>query len=174
MTSRFVRFKIYYPEDLGEDGSERDLLKIRFIRNMKYCDFWARNKEEHQQWVENLTKVMIRTDFHDRFTIKKALGEGSFARVYLACNIETKQQYAVKAFSKEFVNSQNKGKPSLKNEISTLMDISHPNILELYEVHETKNSLYLVCEYMEGGTLSDFLKNSTDFMTEATIFKIVM
>ena len=69
--------------------------------------------------------------------------------------------------------SQPKGKDSLKNEIQILMDLQHPNILSLYEVHETKNSLYLVCDYLAGGSLCDFLKRSTDFLSEETITTIM-
>ena len=31
---------------------------------------------------------MIRTDFHDRFVVKKVLGEGAFAKVHLTLNTQ--------------------------------------------------------------------------------------
>ena len=48
------------------------------------------------------------------------IGKGSFARVYLVFNKETKERFAVKAFSKEYLLSQSKGKESLLNEIEIM------------------------------------------------------
>lgn len=48
------------------------------------------------------------------------IGKGSFARVYLVEDKETKIKYAVKAFSKEYLLSQQKGKESLINEIEIM------------------------------------------------------
>ena len=45
------------------------------------------------------------------------IGKGSFARVYLVEDKDTKERYAVKAFSKEYLLGQPKGKESLINEI---------------------------------------------------------
>lgn len=57
------------------------------------------------------------------------IGKGSFARVYLVFNKETKERFAVKAFSKEYLLSQSKGKESLLNEIEIMKNIDHPNVM---------------------------------------------
>lgn len=64
---------------------------------------------------------------------------------------EDGKEYAVKAFSKEYILSQPKGKDSMKNEINILLDLHHRNVIELFEVHESKNSLYVILEYLAGG-----------------------
>ena len=117
---------------------------------------------------------MVRTDFHERYKVKKVLGEGSFAKVYLATNVEDKQLYAIKAFSKESLAKQNKGKGAIRNEIEILSELDHANLMRMSEVHESKNSLYLVCEYLNGGSLNDYLKNSEDFLTADEILNIMM
>lgn len=86
---------------------------------------------------------------------------------------EDGKEYAVKAFSKEYILSQPKGKDSMKNEINILLDLHHRNVIELFEVHESKNSLYVILEYLAGGSLSDFLKRSTEFLSDDTVIKIV-
>jgi serine/threonine protein kinase len=48
------------------------------------------------------------------------IGKGSFARVYLVEDKETKEKFAVKAFSKEYLISQSKGRESLINEIEIM------------------------------------------------------
>jgi serine/threonine protein kinase len=81
------------------------------------------------------------------------IGKGSFARVYLVENKETLEQYAVKAFAKEYLLSQQKGKESLMNEIDLMRELNHPNLINFIEIHESKNSVYLVLELLKGGEL---------------------
>ena len=40
---------------------------------------------------------------------------------------------------------------------------NHPNIIKLYEVHETSNSLYICLELLEGGQLYEYLKKKVIF-----------
>ena len=68
-------------------------------------------------------------------------------------NKKTQTKYAVKAFSKEYLLSQKKGKESLVNEIIVMRGLDHQNVMKLEEVHESKNSIYLVLELLEGGEL---------------------
>ena len=159
-------------DDAMEEATER--MRLRFIRNLKYCDLYARNEDECRQWIDKLGCVMIRTDFHERYKVKKVLGEGSFAKVYLGLNFQDNNLYAIKAFGKENLYKQSKGKAALKNEIEILLELKSDNLMRLYEVHESKNSLYLVCEYLNGGSLNDYLKDSEDFLTADQILNIIL
>ena len=85
------------------------------------------------------------------------IGKGSFARVYLVEDTKSGIKYAVKAFSKEYLQSQIKGKESLMNEISIMKELNHENIMKLEEIHESKNSIYLVLELLEGGELFNYI-----------------
>lgn len=98
---------------------------------------------------------------------------GYLTQVYLGTNLTTKQNFAVKAFSKEFLMRQPKGRDSIVNEISILYDVNHQNLLRLHEVHESKHSLYLVCDYLEGSSLSDFLKKSVNILGDEEITAIM-
>lgn len=59
----------------------------------------------------------------------------------------------MKAFSKENLLSQPRGRASLLNEISIMRELNHSNIIRLEEIHESANSVYLVMELLEGGEL---------------------
>jgi calcium/calmodulin-dependent protein kinase I len=171
MDCKFMRIK----NSIDEESEEAtDKLRLRFIRNLKYCDLYARNEEECRQWIDNLGRVMVRTDFHERFKVKKVLGEGSFAKVYLGHNFQDGKLYAIKAFGKDNLNRQNKGKAALKNEIDILLALDNSNLMCLHEVHESKNSLYLVCEYLNGGSMNDYLKNSEEFLTADQVLDIIL
>ena len=72
---------------------------------MKYCDFIIKSKDSYQEWKKHLGKVFIQSNFHEKFTAIKMIGKGSFARVYLVEDKESKEKFAVKAFSKEYLLS---------------------------------------------------------------------
>lgn len=100
-----------------------------------------------------MRKVCLLENFHDAFMVSKLIGKGSFAKVYLATRKENNQQYAIKAFSKSFMQSQHKGIESLLNEMQVMRKLNHPNIVKLHEVHETANSVYFVVDIISGGEL---------------------
>lgn len=149
-------------EYIVEENEHEQRYCIRFIKNMKYCDFWIPEEADFKAWKLALAKVFIQSDFHIKFNAIKMIGKGSFARVYLVEDKDTKAKYAVKAFSKEYLMSQSKGKESLMNEIEIMQMVHHPNIMNLQELHESKNSIYLVLELLEGGELFNYVssKNS--------------
>lgn len=169
-----MRYKGYYHEQEEDHKTDMGKLKIRFIRNLKYSDLYARSEEEYKEWFEKLGQIMIRTDFHNRFEVKQVLGQGGFAKVYLARNLVDNQLYAVKAFRKVTLKKQTRGRAAVRNEVDVLQNISHPNIMKLIEVHETSNSLYLVCEYLAGGSLVEYLKKAVKFLSTEEILSIMM
>ncbi|CAD8162420.1 unnamed protein product [Paramecium pentaurelia] len=123
---------------------------IRLQRNGQYVDIVIDN-------FEQLKKVLIGkcvlTTFHNDFNVLKMIGKGSFANVYLAKRQSNGVQYAVKAFSKLYIHGQFRGREGLENEIRVMRRLNQENILHLYEVHETQNSIYFVLDLLEGGEL---------------------
>jgi serine/threonine protein kinase len=55
---------------------------------------------------------------------------------------------AVKAFSKESTFSQEKGKESLLNEMNLMRQLDDKNIMKLYGVFESENSIYITVELL--------------------------
>jgi serine/threonine protein kinase len=149
-------------EFIVEENEKDKRFCVRFIKNMKYCDFWIVDEAEFKEWKKALSLVFIQSDFHVKFNAIKMIGKGSFARVYLVEDKETKEKFAVKAFSKEYLLSQSKGKESLMNEIEIMQTVKHENIMRLYELHESKNSIYLVLELLEGGELFNYASSKNN------------
>ena len=140
-------------------GEGVSIYQIMFIRNMRYVKLFTTDREHFFKWKLQLCKIFLQCDFHAKFHTVKMIGKGSFARVYLVQNKETQQKYAVKAFSKEYLLSQNKGKESLINEVEIMQTLKQEFIMSLEEVHESKNSIYLVLELLEGGELLNYISH---------------
>jgi hypothetical protein len=47
--------------------------------------------------------------------------------------------------------------------------MQHANLLRLHEVHESKNSVYLVFDIYQGGELCKFLENKTGIPEEDAV-----
>jgi serine/threonine protein kinase len=146
---------------------------IKICFKNKYSLLYALNETEYNQWIAAFTKVLLRSDFHSRFTVAKIIGSGAFANVYEATEKTSGKKFAVKGFNKDYLEHDPKGKLALWNEIYVLRRMEHENLLRLYEVHETKNSAYLVFDIYEGGELIKFVETKKK-LTEETIVKILI
>lgn len=166
------------PEERRNDGSPSSLsLKSRypiqlFCRN-KYTVLYAETADERRKWVEALSRVTTRTDFHSRFKYVRQLGEGGFAEVSECLEIETQRRYAVKSFTKESLELDSNGKTLVWNEIKILRRLDHANLLRLCELHESANSVYIVMDFVQGGELSKFIKQNAK-LAELTIIQILL
>ena len=143
-----------------------------FCRN-KYTILYAESAEERRRWVEALSRVTTRQDFHSRFKYVRQLGEGGFAEVSECLEIDTQKRYAVKSFTKESLELDAHGKTLVWNEVRIMRQLDHTNLLRLRELHESTNSIYLVMDYVQGGELTKFIK-STPKLEEPTIVQILL
>ncbi|XP_058104965.1 CBL-interacting protein kinase 9 isoform X2 [Magnolia sinica] len=93
-----------------------------------------------------------------KYELGKTLGEGSFAKVKFARNVETGDNVAIKVLDKDQV-LRHRMVEQIKREISTMKLIKHPNVVKLYEVMASKTKIYIVLEFVDGGELFDKIVN---------------
>ena len=85
----------------------------------------------------------------EKYEIKALIGRGSFSRVVRVEHKETKQPYAIKMIKVRG------GKDSFESEVAVLRKVKHDYIVQLYEVFECPERIYLVMELATGGELLD-------------------
>jgi serine/threonine protein kinase len=90
------------------------------------------------------------------------LGQGSFSVVKEGTQKETGRSYAIKIVSKAKLLKGEEAK--LKEEISIMQELKHPNIIRLYDVF-TEPDYFLVTEKMAGGDLLSRI-NGVSFLGE--------
>ena len=90
-------------------------------------------------------------DFLDNYEVLKQLGKGGYGKVYRVKNLKTGEIRACKHLSKLSI----KNLPKFEREINILKKSDHPNIIKLYEIFESKRSLYLIMEECKGGEVFD-------------------
>uniref|UniRef100_A0A7I4FJ99 Protein kinase domain-containing protein n=1 Tax=Physcomitrium patens TaxID=3218 RepID=A0A7I4FJ99_PHYPA len=89
-----------------------------------------------------------------KYELGRTLGEGTFAKVKFAKNLETGQSVAIKVLDKDKI-LKHKMVQQIKREISTMKLVKHPYIVQLLEVMASKTKIYIVLEYVTGGGLFD-------------------
>lgn len=93
----------------------------------------------------------------DDFHILNQLGQGAFARVYLARQVSMSRLVALKATSRG------------SEEPQALSQLDHPNIVRVYDQREIQNpsTILLYMQYLAGGTLADCIKQVRESPVES-------
>ncbi|HQC83500.1 MAG TPA: Stk1 family PASTA domain-containing Ser/Thr kinase [Bacilli bacterium] len=94
---------------------------------------------------------------NDRYQIIKTIGEGGMANVYLAYDTILDRNVAVKVLRGDLATDE-KFVRRFQREALSASSLSHPNIVEVYDVGEDNGSYYIVMEYIEGKQLKQLLK----------------
>lgn len=139
-----------------------------FLKLRKYLDSnpMARNVTSllHQAFGKpGASRAALPTVFKtsiDFYRIKERLGKGCFGEVYLAEQILTGCDVALKLVSKHGSNSQ-ESKARIDKEVTYLRRIgSADNVIRLLEAFEDPNYVYLVFEYAPNGDLVRYFQRN--------------
>lgn len=93
-----------------------------------------------------------------RYEIREIVGEGGMARVYKAYDNQENRLVAIKILKEEFL-SNDEFLRRFKNESKAIAMLSHPNIVNVYDVSFGDLIQYIVMEYIEGITLKEYIEN---------------
>ena len=89
------------------------------------------------------------------------LGKGGMGSVYLATHIHTRRRVAVKVIAPQYMNDR-EFVVRFQREAEAAGRLSHPNVVNVTDFGvadvDGKPMAYLVMEYMDGQTLSDYLR----------------
>ena len=94
---------------------------------------------------------------NDRYQIIRTIGEGGMANVYLAHDTILDRDVAVKILRGDLADDE-KFVRRFQREAISASSLSHPNIVEMYDVGEDDGQYYIVMEYVEGKTLKSLIK----------------
>ena len=101
--------------------------------------------------------IMKGQKISDRYQIIKAIGEGGMANVYLAYDTILDRDVAVKVLRGDLANDEKFVRRFQREDLSA-SSLTHPNIVEVYDVGEDHGQYFIVMEYVEGRHLKDLIK----------------
>lgn len=108
---------------------------------------------------------------NDRYEIVKSIGEGGMANVYLANDKILDRKVAIKVLRGD-LSADEKFVRRFQREALSVSNLSHPNIVEVYDVGEEDGQYYIVMEYIEGKTLKQLL-NKRESLTLTEVIDIM-
>jgi len=86
------------------------------------------------------------------FTVGKTKGKGTFGKVKQGTHTPTGEKVAIKILEKDKIKDH-ADLDRINREITILKKVRHPNVVQLFEMIENNDYLYLIMEYCSGGEL---------------------
>lgn len=96
-----------------------------------------------------------------RFVVLRRLGEGTMGVVLVAYDEELDRRVAIKLLRPSQRDSA-ETRSRILREARALARLSHPNVVQVYEVGEIDQQIFLVLEYVQGQTLRQWLNTHID------------
>lgn len=94
-----------------------------------------------------------------RYKIIGTVGAGGMANVYLAKDLILERDVAVKVLRFDFRDDQDTIR-RFKREALAATELTHPNIVSVYDIGEEENNQYIVMEYVKGMDLKHYIHSN--------------
>ncbi|KAF7201474.1 transcript variant X3 [Nothobranchius furzeri] len=120
-------------------------------------------KMSDEEIMEKLRTIVSVGDPKKKYTRYEKIGQGASGTVYTAIDVATGQEVAIKQ-----INLQKQPKKELIiNEILVMKEMKNPNIVNFVDSFLVGDELFVVMEYLAGGSLTDVVTETC--MDEAQI-----
>lgn len=117
----------------------------------------------------NLVQHLVVDDIEDHLEIQHTLGEGNYGRVVQALDKVNGSTHALKIIEL----NKKADRDALRNELSLLRRIQHPNIVRVVASFEDSSNMYMLMELCTGGELWDKVKKDRVEFSEVEVKKVI-
>ncbi|GME68769.1 unnamed protein product [[Candida] boidinii] len=139
---------------LGKEGSKPQLTAAELEKRRE------KKKALERKFMSKLLQICSVEDPREKYVDLVKIGQGASGGVYTAYEVGNNHCVAIKQME---LDRQPK-KELILNEIIVMKDSRHKNIVNFIDSYLIKKDLWVVMEYMEGGSLTDIVTHSV--MTE--------
>ena len=133
--------------------------------------YYLSNESEYHNWVNTIRKIVGYSNLNEIYEIRQVLGKGKFGLVKLGIHRGNGRKVAIKIINKKLVTAIDV--QQVKTEIDILKIAKHPNIIQLYDVLENENYIYIIMEYCAGGDLFSYIEKRGFRLPETRAAEII-
>ena len=144
---------------------------FQIIFPTKNRNFYVSSKQIAEDFVINIKKGIGYLNFFDYYEMLDDIGEGKFGLVKLGVHKSTKERVAIKIIEKSSMKDNDA--ELVKTEIDIMKLCHHPNIVRLLDHFENAEYIFIVMEYLSGGSLSNYLKKNKYNLSDKKIIEII-
>ena len=105
---------------------------------------------------------------NDRYEVRKLIGEGGMANVYLGYDTILERDVAIKVLRGDLADDE-KFVRRFRREAQSASLLNHPNIVQIYDVGEDDGNFYIVMEFINGQTLKQLIKKRGKLSVPETV-----
>ncbi|SDL37358.1 Stk1 family PASTA domain-containing Ser/Thr kinase [Halarsenatibacter silvermanii] len=100
----------------------------------------------------------MKKKLEDRYKINEVIGRGGMAIVYQATDLLLDRPVAIKMLKKEYITDDSFVE-RMRREARAVARLSHPNIVDIYDIGQSGDHHYLIMELVEGDTLKNLIES---------------
>ena len=129
------------------------------LSTMKDSNYYMKESEELSKYIKeyyNKNKEYPKTDL-SFYKFGRIIGKGAFGKVNLGLNTLTGRVVAIKSFNKENIKNEI-SKKKILYETNLMRKLRHNSITKILETFESEKYIFIIMEYISGGTLQSFVK----------------
>ncbi len=108
------------------------------------------------------------TLLNNRYELLERIGDGGMAEVYRAHDTQLDRFVAIKILHPQFTNDESFIE-RFRREAKGAARLSHPNIVNIYDVGASDGKYYIVMEYIKGETLKDKINREAPLPINTTL-----
>ncbi len=105
------------------------------------------------------------------YQVLRILGKGGMGTVYLAKHKQLGHKVAIKELKPQFAKDP-LIRSRFQKEAALMANLSHPNIVALYDYLETAEAIYIILEYIEGITLDYYIHSVSGAIPEERAIEV--
>ena len=152
-------------ESIILDNKNFYIFEINFHNKSKIRKYYTPDINILINFLKAIKEAIGYIKFTDHYELKEVIGKGKFGVVNLGIHKKTQKQVAIKIINKDSIKTL-EDKALVKIEIDILKLCHHQNIVRLLDHLENLDYIYIIMEYIEGGTLGQYIKKNNFNFTE--------
>ena len=150
-----------------KESPSGERVQFSIERGDRFTLIEVEGRQSIQTWLRELSIYCVREDFHPTYFATAKIGSGAFGKVFKLkkrnllshdsiASEEEEEQLVAKALPRRVISEDEEKLEGLKNEIRAMRRVrGNALFVQFWGVFETKNSVYLILEHIEGRDLID-------------------